>query len=607
MNSTPRSTTFTLRSARTLGLLLLAALPAQAAASCTGPAPRSSRPSAPIAATDDVQAWLDAGRALLERGDARGAQELFAKAAAAEPDSLRTRTWVLRGWIALDRINDTLDEIDALAKTHKGAPELAYLYGLAFFRMAEQKIASGKTDAQLGMNYQDATAYLKEACAARRPEFNDAWLPLSKAAWNAQDNETALSAGEEAVKAYPQRVDAWRQLASAALANHVATAQSEPDAAARHVARSIEACGQALTLAGIPQGPADARTVADIELGLGDALAWKSDVPAAGAAYARALALDPTIVDVGALLQRLGTEGFHTMILAALRGFAERYGAEDARDATLTWWAGSASFSMAKHAEAETWFQLALKKAPTTLSSWYYLARARTARGDGMGAAEALRKHWESNQADLVAWLAYASFAEQNRAMLAWVSGNCFKRAEALRNDGKLLESLPCIEAALVVSEIRTAWLPDDPEAWSNLGLFTRDQGDVTSILRRQNKALPDPKPLWERAYEAYTKSLALDDKNPDTLNDTAVILHYNLRRDYAKARELYNRALARAEEQLQDAQLDAATREHLTNELIVWVKDNLRKLDAEENRDAGAETGAPADAGADSPRKGAQ
>lgn len=554
---------------------------------------------APIEArADDVQKLLEDGRARLDKGDADGALALFEKAAAAEKDSLRTRTWVVRAWLEQGRINDARDATDELDRAHKGAPEVAYLYGIASLKSADQKIASGKPDASVGFDFQDAVVNLKEALASKRPEFKDAWLALSRAAWNAQDHATALSAGEEAVKAYPKRVDAWRQLASAALASHIAAAESDKGAAAKHVARAIEACQTALTLTGEPKDAAAERTRADLELALGDAFAWKADLKAAGAAYARALALDPTIADPGALWQRLGADEFKASITSALDGFTKRHGASDARAGTLAWWQGNVSFTLGKQEDAEKAFLHALELAPATRSSWYYLARVRTARGDGMGAADALRKFKDANQAELMQWLAWESLAKDNREMLAWVSGNCHFRAEGMRADGKLSDALPFIEAAMAVTELRTVWLPDDAEGWSNLGLFTRDLGDVINFLRRQNKDLPDPKPLWERAYEAYAKSLALDDTNPNTLNDAAVILHYNLRRDFQKARELYKKALQRANEQLAKPDLDPQTRKQLTDELIVWANDNLKKLDADEKQAAEKPAGSGAAAG---------
>ncbi|TAJ21494.1 MAG: tetratricopeptide repeat protein [Planctomycetota bacterium] len=565
-------------------------------------APALPLAAAPAAALElrvaDVQKLLDDGRALLDKGDADGALKLFEQAAAAEKDSLRTRTWVVRAWLEQGRINDARDAADELDRAHKGAPEVAYLYGFASLKSAEQKIASGRPDATVGFDFQDAVANLKEALASKRPEFKDGWLALSRAAWNAQDHATALAAGEEAVKAYPKRADAWRQLASAALASHIATAESDKAAAAKHVARAIDACQTALSLTGEPKDAAGERTRADIELALGDALLWKGDAKAGGAAYARALALDPAIADPGALWKRLGNEEFLSAITSALDGFGKRHGATDARAGTLAWWNGSACFSLGKHEDAEKAFARALELAPNVLSSWYYLARVRTSRGDGMAAAEALRKFKEANQAELMNWLAYEAFAKDNQAMLAWISGNCFRKAETLRTEGKLIESMPCIEAALVVSEIRAAWTPEDPEAWSNIGLFTRDQGDVTNLLRRQKKDLPDPKPLWERAFAAYEKSLALDDTNPNTLNDAAVILHYNLRRDFPKARAMYQKAIARAEEQLAKPDLDPAVRKQLTEELIVWANDNLKKLDADEKKAAEKPADADGDAG---------
>ncbi len=60
---------------------------------------------------------------------------------------------------------------------------------------------------------------------------------------------------------------------------------------------------------------------------------------------------------------------------------------------------------------------------------------------------------------------------------------------------------------------------PPSADVWNNYGLACREAN--------QN----------EDAYQAYTKALSYDANNPRLLNDTAVILHYYLHRDYDKRR----------------------------------------------------------------------
>jgi tetratricopeptide (TPR) repeat protein len=125
---------------------------------------------------------------------------------------------------------------------------------------------------------------------------------------------------------------------------------------------------------------------------------------------------------------------------------------------------------------------------------------------------------------------------------------------------------------------------PTQARYWNNLGLFLRDEGDAL----RAAKTKADPaqlQKLWEAAYAAYSQTLELEPGNPNYLNDTAVMLHYYLKRDYDKALAMYEKAAKRAEEELARTDLSPEMRDVIkiakrdSNNNIVKVKRVMEKL----------------------------
>ena len=127
-------------------------------------------------------------------------------------------------------------------------------------------------------------------------------------------------------------------------------------------------------------------------------------------------------------------------------------------------------------------------------------------------------------------------------------------------------------EAALI-EEIRTALVPSEPRYWNNLGLFLRDHGDqLKRGLEKPDKEQLDV--LWRDAYAAYRQTLELAPDHPAYLNDTAVMLHYYLKREWDEAQRMYELAIANA-----DAEL---AREELSSVLRSWYE--TARGDAETN-----------------------
>jgi len=102
---------------------------------------------------------------------------------------------------------------------------------------------------------------------------------------------------------------------------------------------------------------------------------------------------------------------------------------------------------------------------------------------------------------------------------------------------------------------------PKDPNLWNDYGLMARDANAFDESLR------------------AYDQALVLRPDDANLMNDTAVILHYYLHRDYDRAQELYEKAIEIADELLDK-------RDKLTPEALALAEkakkeatDNMRNL----------------------------
>src|SRR6185295_8251271 len=205
--------------------LVLCAFPT----SCDEPKPPPAA-LAPLSA--EVARWIEDGRALLAAGRPAEAEPLFARAAAQDGDALRTRMWLLRAWMDQGRSDETLAALDALEAAGSRGPELAYLFGMAYARRAEAAVASGSADATTTRLFSDATRFLGEALKSDRARFGDALLPLARAAWYAQELDTARWAADEAVVVSPGEVEPWLARGRVALSQFV-LAENEDKGSAR--------------------------------------------------------------------------------------------------------------------------------------------------------------------------------------------------------------------------------------------------------------------------------------------------------------------------------------------------------------------------------------
>lgn len=595
--ATTRTSRFLPRFALAACLCASAALAAPLAHAAPPPqAGKAAKPAKPgkLDAIDDL---IQRGRAALEAGQTGEAEALFAQAEALEPGALRTRMWVLRGWIAQKRVNDTLDAIDELAKQHANAPEIDYLYGMTFALSAQLKLESNVNDSSLQMNIEDASAALERATQADPERYWDAWLPLARNAWYAQKLELARSAGERAVKLRPKDPEAHFALGEIALSQYVARRPAEGAAADAQQAKlaegdwkaadeSFAAAAQAYEQLGASAKAASAW------LKHGFVQMWKQRKEPAQKSFRKAVALDPEASDYGALLKQLEVDGLRAVLEGAHADFVAKHGKDDARDATMLWWLGYARLWSGAPEKGAADFEACLAKNPAFVGCWYWAARCYEAAGKDEQAFASLRKLQDTNGQQLLALI--RDEGDNGFGMLDRLVFRAQEPVQQMLQSGRVDEALPRLADAALGTRLAAESLPapqDDAAKrrlalyWSNHGLFLRDRASVINALRTPpTDEDSDPRALYERSYEAYTQATLLVPEDPDFLNDAAVVLHYNLRREYDQAQRMYEKAKQRVQALLADKSTSAEMRTHY-KQLDGWIDDNLKKLAADRER----------------------
>lgn len=541
------------RSPASVGFALAGCLAALALAplaeACVAHAPANATgDTTPASPQASVDALVAKGREKLEAGDGAAAEALFAEAAQADGNTLKTRTWVLRSWIAQGRINDTLNELDQLAKTSQ-APELDYLYGVAFAVDARASIATNSTGPFTGEKIADSLRFIEKALAADAARFRDATVLACWSAWQLQEFDRGRAAADQAVKVWPQNPESFYQLGRFALAQYERDHLDEAKklAADAHRKASRAALEQAAAMLASATSAEARALLARVSVDLGHIFALDKDSARAVEAYARAIGNDPTLVNYAQLLSVLGPESMLAALEAGEKAFVATWGADNVADAGLLWWLGWSRLQQKQFPEAEQAFAASVKKVPAYVNCWLYIARCRYSTKDFGGAVDAILKHFELDARDLGASLTQdLSF---NMAMLDYLVGWC------------ATQKPPRTEHAGILSEAQAIAKPDDVRYWNNAGLFYRDAGEP--YARSENEAKKKrAAELFEQAYDAYSQALALAPDDPAILNDTAVMLHYYLDRDTERAKDMYKRANARATELLKKPDLSKDERE---------------------------------------------
>jgi len=531
---------------------------------CAAPVRAVAPVADPVVGLHGVQSvdqLLVDGRARLDEGKPAEAQALFEAAEKQDP-TLKTRQWVLRAWIAQARVNDALNQIDALAKGGAKGPAMDYLYGMAFAQKAKAYIGEGVSGGIVAMAFTDAVDFLKSATKAEPELYRDAFLPLAESAWYGQDLETARAAAERALAARPQDADAAMMLGRIAFSQYKGLRDDKERA--KEAETAWTAARDAFTKAAERWAAAPAKS-AGASIQLGWLYVWKGQGDEAVKSFGPAAGLDPAAVDFAQLRESLTGEQFVAAIEEALKTHARMNAADATGDASLQWWLGYGRYGIKRYEEAEAAFTQAVTKAPAYMNSWYYIALSRYFRQDYDGTIAALRTHYGLSVDDALASL--RANPEENLRTLDYLIA--LKAGRAANLDAAFL------------SELQVGIVPDGHRYWNNLGLFLRDEAEARE--QRQRDMSPEERKqvmdLYERSYAAYLKSLELAPDDPNYLNDTALMLHYHLDRDLDRARAWYVKGAERAKEELERKDLSSEMRA-LRELALTDNTNNLAKLD---------------------------
>lgn len=526
-------------------LILCAALGPLSLNVSAAPAPTPHR-----ALAQSVDELIEQGRRELAQGKLAEAQASFARAAELDSNSPRTRVWVVRGAIAQGAFEDALVAVDELRAANAPAADADYLYGLALLGFTKASIASGGGSAFTQSQFEDAATALERALNADAARYGDAWVALAECAWYAQDLERARRAATKAVEAQPTSPAASTMLGRVAFSQYSAATEPEPKAAHWTAARS--AFEQSVKLYGAPAEPAARAALAEAHIQLGHLHAFAQAKPQASEHYASAIGWDPSRVDFGAVRGVLGAELAGPCLLEGEKRFLASHESSDPLYATLSWWLGLSAFEAAQWPACESAYRRAVALWPGYANSWYYVFRACFSQQKYAEALAALRAYDESSPEGLIESL--RGEKPLNLQFIEYLVGWC---ADGAKHAGRPLN----LDAAFL-SEVLTRIEPEVSRYWNNLGLFVRDHGDALRWAKSPEATKEVLDGLWKRALAAYERALELEPENPNYLNDTAVMFHYYLERDYDKALSMYERAAVLADQLLARKDLASDVRE---------------------------------------------
>lgn len=268
-------------------------------------------------------------------------------------------------------------------------------------------------------------------------------------------------------------------------------------------------------------------------------------------AFKQAAEREPTGVDGGMVSQWLGAAGLPVFDILIEK---------DPENVLHYWYRGSIHYGSGPDAWDMTHkdFKKVLELNPQFTNAYYFLADGAMQRGAQLTTGGDESRGARAYGAAAKYWALYLKdFGPNHRAT--------FQGEEALKNAADLFNWVAgygSMEEGVVLLEWAVATYPDHGQAWNNLAFFLRDTGKT------------------ERSLAAYKRAHELNPSDPQIMNDYAVIYHYYLKTEDALARDLYVRAAARAEEMIQNGEVQDGDEDRIQTALRD-ARRNLQKLDA--------------------------
>jgi len=287
----------------------------------------------------------------------------------------------------------------------------------------------------------------------------------------------------------------------------------------------------------------------------GEVLVYMGEAEKAKAAWQEALKRDHTAVNLAGIAPWLGGEVAADLIQVVLDKHGE--------DPLTLWHLASAEYAAfpARWESCQKNFLRVMELEPSYDSCWYFLAEGSFAEGNLLTSqkktADGLKAYRKASRA----WAHYLSgpggaahlgvaAAEGGDGVVAnlkWLGGQAFSGGDA--------------DTAIQLYQWAVKARPQDAEAWNNLAFF----------LREVHRA--------EESLAAYRAALSLQEDDPQVMNDLAVILHYYLKTGDEEAKDLYQKAITRAEEILAHAEELSPEEKNRMSVALRDARNNLRKL----------------------------
>ncbi|MBL8724100.1 MAG: tetratricopeptide repeat protein [Planctomycetes bacterium] len=466
------------------------------------------------------------------QGRFREAADAFLELVTAEPNRVE---WTVAAGRCLGRSGRYRDAIDLLDGAQQRFPGVIDVPAM----LARTYLLQGELDPGVGdrRGLWLRAAELAEGVLRLEPKHEDSRLILCQALYQLGDFAGAQAQAEQAVQQHPQRPGAYILLGRVhldhcrALHQGLAATDLKEQARADLVGR-LEENRRAATTAFQKAANLDPSRAHPHVLLAQLAQLDGRDRQAAEHLLA-ALAIEPEgVADQAPIDAAFAPEARAKAYADALQAYAARPGATPKKQAVLCFHRGRALYQGGLWQAGYDAFAQALVLDPTATNNHYY----------------ALFCAFHLERLEL---------AEQHAAAFAAVSAPAFaaivqKLAEAPRVEATALLQyladrayrggrLPAARDLLHT----VAVLLDTADAWNNCALACRDTGQ------------------FERALDAYRAALAQEPESPQLLNDYAVVLHRHVANEanLARARGLYERAIALADLQLKDPALPAAVR----------------------------------------------
>jgi tetratricopeptide (TPR) repeat protein len=186
----------------------------------------------------------------------------------------------------------------------------------------------------------------------------------------------------------------------------------------------------------------------------------------------------------------------------------------------------------------------------------------RYASGDMDGAADIMLEFWKANPTAAVATV--SNDLAVSLPIIEWLVKYCY-------SDRKL-------DGAILAELLANADLPGDAH-WSDRALFLRDHADI--LIRNDRKMADDEEvhEFYEESLRAYERALEIAPKNPNYMNDLAVVLDYNLKRDLQRALALYDEANVIAKALMDDPETSQDDKDKFYSVALLDSGNNAKRL----------------------------